>query len=46
MCANVAVIKMLNREIDKLEQRPHQCVRLRPEFRLPSCPEIRTMRRR
>jgi transposase len=34
MCANVAVIKTLNREIDKLEQRLHQCVRLRPEFRL------------
>jgi transposase len=30
----VAVIKTLNREIDKLEQRLHQCVRLRPEFRL------------
>ena len=34
MCANVAVIKTLNREIDKLEQRLHQCVRLRPAFRL------------
>jgi len=34
MCANVAVIKTLNREIDELEQRLHQCVRLRPEFRL------------
>ena len=34
MCANVAVIKTLNREIDKLEQRLHQCVRLRPEFHL------------
>jgi transposase len=34
MCANVAVIKTLNREIDKLEKRLHQCVRLRPEFRL------------
>jgi transposase len=34
MCANVAVIRTLNREIDKLEQRLHQCVRLRPEFRL------------
>ncbi len=34
MCANVAVIKTLNREIDKLEQRLHQCVRLRPEFGL------------
>ena len=32
MCANVAVIRTLNREIDKLEQRLHQCVRLRPEF--------------
>ena len=28
------MIKTLNREIDKLEQRLHQCVRLRPEFRL------------
>src|SRR6266568_6148565 len=34
LCANVAVIKTLNREIDKLEQRLHQCVRLRPEFGL------------
>jgi transposase len=34
MCANVAVIKTLNREIDKLEQRLQQCVRLRPEYRL------------
>jgi transposase len=34
MCANVAVIKTLNREIDKLERRLQQCVRLRPEFRL------------
>ncbi len=34
LCANVAVIQTLNREIDKLEQRLHQCVRLRPEFRL------------
>ena len=34
LCANVAVIKTLNREIDKLEQRLHRCVRLRPEFRL------------
>ena len=34
LCANVAVIKTLNREIDKLEQRLHQCVRLRPEFHL------------
>ena len=34
MCANVAVIKTLNREIDKLEHRLYQCVRLRPEFRL------------
>jgi transposase len=34
MCANVAVIKTLNREIDKLEQRLRQCVGLRPEFRL------------
>ena len=34
MCANVAVIKTLNREIDKLEQRLHQCVRLRREFHL------------
>ena len=34
MCANVAVIKTLNREIDKLEHRLQQCVRLRPEFRL------------
>ena len=34
LCANVAVIQTLNREIDKLEQRLHQCVRLRPEFGL------------
>jgi len=34
LCANVAVIQTLNREIDKLEQRLHQCVGLRPEFRL------------
>src|SRR5258706_2820008 len=34
MCANVEVIRTLNREIDKLEQRLSQCVRLRPEFRL------------
>jgi transposase len=34
LCANVAVIKTLNLEIDKLEQRLHQCVRLRPEFGL------------
>ncbi len=34
LCANVAVIRTLNREIDKLEQRLHQCMRLRPEFRL------------
>jgi transposase len=34
MCANVAVIQTLNREIAKVEQRLHQCVRLRPEFSL------------
>ena len=34
MCANVAVIQTLNREIDKLEQRLRECVGLRPEFRL------------
>jgi len=34
LCANVAVIQTLNREIDKLEQRLRQCVGLRPEFRL------------
>jgi len=34
MCANVAIIQTLNREIAKLEQRLSQCVRLRPEFRL------------
>src|SRR5713101_2362226 len=34
LCANVAVIQTLNREIDKLEQRLHQCVGVRPEFRL------------
>src|SRR2546430_3681818 len=42
MCANVAVIKKLNREIDKLEQRMLQCVGLRPEFHLvASRPGIR-----
>jgi len=34
MCANVAVIKTLNREIQKLERRLNQGVRLQPEFRL------------
>ena len=34
LCANVAVIQTLNREIDRLEQRLHRCVRLRPEFGL------------
>ena len=34
VCANVAVIQTLNIEIDKLEQRLHQCVVMRPEFRL------------
>jgi hypothetical protein len=34
LCANVPVIRTLNTEIDKLEQRLHQCVVVRPEFRL------------
>ena len=34
LCANVAVIQTLSHEIDKLERRLRQCVRLRPEFRL------------
>jgi len=34
LCANVAVIQTLSQEIDKIERRLRQCVRLRPEFRL------------
>lgn len=34
ICANVAVIQTLNHEIDKIERRLRQCVRLRPEYRL------------
>lgn len=34
LCASVAVIRTLNQEIDKIEKRLRQCVRLRPEYRL------------